>query len=116
MTVFLSTSSPRLPGFDGTIIVKTVDAVAVGQLIRTRIRDVRSLVSYQATCDILAMMAGLIGIHRYNKDRDRQPIHVAPGDLWLICNIKDASQGKRAETLGMLDLEFTLCDFQKDNT
>lgn len=111
-TLFLSTLGPRVTGLRGTLAIETIDVERVAALFARRYQEV-SLITFQSTCDVLAVLAGRPGIHRHNKDRDNPDLTMRNGDLWLQVSIRDDRRNKNQNALGAFDFNYTLCVFQE---
>jgi hypothetical protein len=112
--LILTIQPPRLGGLEGTLTLRTLSLDQVATLVSgaARAKRIDSQLTYHSTCDMLAALAGLSGIHRYDKERDRKSLDLQPGDEVLICTLKDTARRKAQEALGAVDFTFTLCTFQ----
>lgn len=113
--LFLAVNPPRVGGLDGIIRVSTIGLERVSELLRDRNRTIVSLISFQSTCDVLAVVGSKTGIHRYNKDRDAGVDQLMrDGDAWLSVLVKPASRSRASDSLGVFDFDFTLCEFSTE--
>jgi len=110
--LLLTSSSPRIAGLRGTLTIEPIGVERVAELLSTRTRDTVSLLTFQSTCDVLAALAGLRGVHRHRPDRDTVDLTLQPGDQTLVITLRDQAKGKAPEAMGAIDFQYTLCEFQ----
>lgn len=110
--LLLLASSPRLVGHHGTLHVGPATPEEIGAILRTRTADIVSQLTFQSTCDALASLAGLRGVHRHRPDRDSIDLNLANGDQVVIVALRDKSKAKM-ESLIADDFDFTLCEWQE---
>lgn len=111
--LFLAVNPPRVGGMNGTINVSQIDARRVSELLNDRSRKIVSLISFQSTCDVLAVIGSKTGIHRYNKDKDVINQGMNDGDAWLTVMLKPTSKWRDNASLGAFDFDFALCEFSQ---
>ncbi len=109
--LYVSNLSPRIVGLNGTLQIRCITAEKAGKLIYQHRATYKSLVTFEATCDVLATIAGLEHFHR-QRDLKSVDLTIRDSDLYLIVSIKEAAKAKSNRSLGVFDFDYTLCEFR----